>query len=205
MNGATYMADLIGGEKTGPFFDQRPTTPSPRACRAGATARRVLPCRRIRSRGAGGRAKSALASTAPRPRSTLPKRVPRPRRRRPFETRKADAFDALAELATRDGASEWSSAIRRPSLQPPGPRRGPAYERVAGSSPLWSTTAVFSPSAHAATRWTSPPSRGQPARRRPGRAVGPHRRDRWCRTGSSRPPYLAAPSYLKTVFLRLDA
>ncbi len=56
MNGATYMADVMGGQKTGLFFDQRPNHAfAARLARGGAGAGHVHPCRRLCAGGFGER------------------------------------------------------------------------------------------------------------------------------------------------------
>lgn len=57
MNGAVYLADLMGGQKTGLFFDQRPNqafAQRPAPCARRARAGCVQPCRRLWPCGAGG-------------------------------------------------------------------------------------------------------------------------------------------------------
>jgi 23S rRNA (cytosine1962-C5)-methyltransferase len=101
MNGATYFADLLGGQKTGLYFDQRRTTPSPRAGARRATCSTSSPM----SAGSGSRhwrvgRRARSRSTARRPRL----RSPSAARRRPasatrFAVRRGDAFAAMAALA----------------------------------------------------------------------------------------------------------
>ena len=53
MNGAIYLADLLGGQKTGLFYDQRPNHAFAAALAKGGRVLDVFcPCRRLRARGA---------------------------------------------------------------------------------------------------------------------------------------------------------
>ncbi|MCF6232230.1 MAG: class I SAM-dependent rRNA methyltransferase [Rhodobacteraceae bacterium] len=136
MNGATYMADLLGGQKTGLFFDQRPNH--------AFAARLVQPGARVLDvfSHVGGFALAALAqgagsalaidSSAPAldlagqgaAASGVADR---------FSTRRGDAFETLAALAT-EGETYDLVICDPPSFAPskkamePGLR---AYERLA--------------------------------------------------------------------------
>ena len=100
MNGATYLADVTGGQKTGLFYDQRPN----HAFAAGLGARRVLDvfCH-VGGFGlaalAGG-AETVLAVDSSEPALTLAaKGAGLSGVAERFETRRADAFAALEDLA----------------------------------------------------------------------------------------------------------
>jgi len=135
MNGATYLADLLGGQKTGLFYDQRPNHAFAQRLAAGARVLDVFAH-------VGGFALAALAGDAARAlavdssepalalaaegaaRSGVAER---------FETRRGDAFDTLAALDA-EGA-RFDLAICDPpafapskSAQEAGLR---AYERIA--------------------------------------------------------------------------
>ena len=105
MNGATYLADVTGGQKTGLFFDQRPN----HAFAAGlARGARVLD---VFSHVGGfalatlaGGARTALAVDSSGPALQLARDAAEAKGWSDrFETRQGDAFDALAALA-EDGA-----------------------------------------------------------------------------------------------------
>ncbi|MDJ0638454.1 MAG: class I SAM-dependent rRNA methyltransferase [Paracoccaceae bacterium] len=101
MNGATYLADVVGGQKTGLFFDQRPNHAFVARLSRGRDVLDVFSH-------VGGFALAALAGGA---RSALAIDGSAPALELAvggaeltgvadqFETRKADAFDALTELA----------------------------------------------------------------------------------------------------------
>ncbi|MCU0907446.1 MAG: class I SAM-dependent rRNA methyltransferase [Rhodobacteraceae bacterium] len=135
MNGATYMADLLGGQKTGLFFDQRPNHAFAAALSRGARVLDVfthvggfaLACL------AGG-ADSALAVDASEPALALAAQgagasgvADR------LTTRRGDAFDVLAALAA-DGVAFDVVICDPPAFSPTraaldaGLR---AYERIA--------------------------------------------------------------------------
>jgi 23S rRNA (cytosine1962-C5)-methyltransferase len=105
MNGATYMADLAGGQKTGLFYDQRPNHALVAGFARGETVLDVFS--HVGGFGlaalAGGAA-SALAVDGSAPALELAaegaRRMGAADR---FETRKADAFDALTALG-KEGA-----------------------------------------------------------------------------------------------------
>lgn len=99
MNGATYMADLLGGQKTGLFYDQRPNhafaAPLARGrrmldmfCHVGGFGLAAL---------AAGAA-SVLAVDGSAPALALAAEGARRTGGGPFETRRADAFDAMRAL-----------------------------------------------------------------------------------------------------------
>ena len=102
MNGATYLADLIGGQKTGLFYDQRPNHAF--AARL-STGRDVLD---VFSHVGGfslaslfGGAKSALAVDGSADALALAEQGAKASGvDKQFDTRKGDAFDVMAALAT---------------------------------------------------------------------------------------------------------
>ena len=135
MNGAVYMADLEGGQKTGLFFDQRPN----HAFAAGLSRRaRVLDVfAHVGGFGlaalAGG-ATSALAVDGSAPALALAEEGARQSGLEAgFSTRKGDAFDVLAALA-EEGA-RFDVVICDPPAFAPSKKALEAglraYERVA--------------------------------------------------------------------------
>ena len=101
MNGATYMADLVGGQKTGLFYDQRPNHAFAARLARGAEVLDVFTH-------VGGFGLAALAAGAARvlavdsaaPALALAEEgARRGGVADRFETRRADAFDALRALA----------------------------------------------------------------------------------------------------------
>ena len=135
MNGATYMADLLGGQKTGLFFDQRPNH---------AFAARLAPGARVLDvfSHVGGFGLAALANGA---QSALAVDGSAPALELAvegaqssglsggFSTRRGDAFDIMAELAT-EGA-QFEVVICDPPAFAPNKQSMEAglraYERVA--------------------------------------------------------------------------
>ncbi|QDL93102.1 class I SAM-dependent rRNA methyltransferase [Paroceanicella profunda] len=209
MNGAVYMADLIGGQKTGLFFDQRPNH---------AFAARLAPGLRVLDvfSHVGGFGLAALAAGAESALAVdgsaaalelagqgaeaagLGDR---------FATRKGDAFDTMAALAG-EGAQFGMVVCDPPAFAPsktalePGLR---AYEKVARQG-----AALVSPGgflvlcscSHAADleRFRAASLRGVARAGRQGQILhvgGP---------GPDHPVHVALSetSYLKAIFLRLD-
>ena len=208
MNGATYMADVMGGQKTGLFFDQRPN----HAFAAGlARDARVLD---VFSHVGGfglaalaGGATSVLAVDGSAPALELAEQgadamgvADR------FATRKGDAFDVLTALA-EEGETFDVVVCDPPAFAPSkqaldaGLR---AYERIARlAAPLVAEGGylVLCSCSHAAdlTRFRNASARGI------GRAG---RRGQIIHTGFAGPdhpllPHLAESGYLKAVFFRL--
>ncbi|SFR41202.1 SAM-dependent methyltransferase [Yoonia tamlensis] len=208
MNGAIYMADVMGGQKTGLFFDQRPN----HAFAAGlAKDARVLD---VFSHVGGfglaalaGGAASALAVDGSAPALELAAQGAAAMGASDrFETRKGDAFDVLAALA-EEGANFDVVVCDPPAFAPTrnaaeaGLR---AYERVARlAAPLVTEGGylVLCSCSHAAdlTKFRNASARGI------GRAG---RRGQIIYTGFAGPdhpqlPHLAESGYLKVVVFRL--
>jgi 23S rRNA (cytosine1962-C5)-methyltransferase len=135
MNGATYMADLTGGQKTGLFFDQRPNHAFAAALSQGSTVLDVfshvggfgLACL------AGG-ASHALAVDGSQPALDLALQgAAHMGVSERFATRKGDAFDVLAELA--DEGAQFDVVICDPPAFAPSKKALDAglraYERIA--------------------------------------------------------------------------
>ncbi len=209
MNGATYVADLLGGQKTGLFYDQRPN----HAFAAGlARGARVLD---VFSHVGGfglaalaGGADSALAVDGSAPALALAQQgaelggmADR------FATRKGDAFDVLAALG-EEGA-RFDVVICDPPAFAPSKKALEAglraYERVARlAAPLVAPGGYLGlcSCSHAAdlSRFRNASARGIG---RAGRAA------QLIHTGFAGPdhpqlPQLAESGYLKALFFRLD-
>ena len=208
MNGATYMADVIGGQKTGIFFDQRPNHAFAASLSKGA---RVLDM----FAHVGGFGLAALAAGAS---SVLAVDGSQPALdlatqgadamgvSDKFAVRKGDAFDVLTKLA-EEGETFDIVICDPPAFAPskktmePGLR---AYERVARLASALVTDGGYlgvCSCSHAAdlTKFRNASSRGI------GRAG---RRGQIIYTGFAGPdhplmPHLAETGYLKSVFFRL--
>ncbi|MGR3501127.1 RSP_2647 family RNA methyltransferase [Pseudaestuariivita sp.] len=135
MNGATYMADLVSGQKTGLFFDQRPNHAFARSLSEGA---RVLD---VFSHVGGfalaslaGGATSALSVDASAAALALAEEgAERMGARDRFSTRTGDAFDVLAAL-NAEGARFDVVICDPPAFAPSKQARDAglrAYERIA--------------------------------------------------------------------------
>ena len=208
MNGATYMADVMGGQKTGLFFDQRPNHAF--AASLSKDARVLDVFSHVGGFGlaalAGG-ATSALAVDGSAPALELAERGAAAMGvSDKFETRKGDAFDVLTALADEGQTFDVvvcdppAFAPAKPSLEA-GLR---AYERVARlAAPLVSEGGylVLCSCSHAVdlTRFRNACSRGIGRGGRRGQII---------HTGIAGPdhplmPHLAESGYLKALFYRL--
>jgi 23S rRNA (cytosine1962-C5)-methyltransferase len=209
MNGATYLADVLGGQKTGLFYDQRPNHAFAAGLARGAAVLDVFShvggfALAALARGAGralavdgSAAALALAEAGARASGTADR----------FETRRGDAFavlEALAAERARFGlvvCDPPAFAPARPALEA-GLR---AYERVARlAAPLVEPGGflVLCSCSHAVdlAAFRDASSRGI------GRAG---RRMQILHTGFAGPdhpmlPQLAESAYLKALFYRLD-
>ena len=135
MNGATYLADISGGQKTGLFFDQRPNHAFAAGLSEGA---RVLD---VFSHVGGfalaalaGRATSALAVDGSQAALTLAETGARKMGAQDrFSIRKGDAFDVLAELG--EAGERFDVVICDPPAFAPSKKALEAglraYERIA--------------------------------------------------------------------------
>ena len=209
MNGATYMADILGGQKTGLFFDQRPNHAFARSLAQGA---RVLD---VFSHVGGfalaalaGGAESALAVDASAPALALATEGARASGVADrFTARQGDAFAALEALAT--GGAQFDLVVcDPPAFAPAKPALEAglrAYERVARlAAPLVAPGGYLGlcSCSHAAdlTSFRNACARGI------GRGG---RRAQLIFTGAAGPdhpmlPQLAESGYLKALFFRLD-
>ncbi len=209
MNGATYMADLTGGQKTGLFYDQRPNH--------AFAARLVQPDAQVLDvfshvggfglamlAGGAGRALSVDGSAAAL--ELAAKGAQASGFENKFETRQGDAFDVLTQLG-QEGA-QFDVVICDPPAFAPSKQALDAglraYERVARlAAPLVEAGGYLGlcSCSHAADlgRFRDASSRGI------GRAG---RRAQLIHTGFAGPdhpqlPQLAESGYLKAVFYRL--
>jgi len=209
MNGATYMADLLGGQKTGLFFDQRPNHAF--AARLAAKDARVLDVFAhvggfgLACLAAGAGSAFAVDGSAPAlGLATQGAKASGVANR--FSTRQGDAFDTLAAL--QDEGASFDLVICDPPAFAPGKKALEAglraYERLARlAAPLvvpGGTLALCSCS-HAVdlNRFRNASTRGI------GRAG---REAQLIHTGFAGPdhpqlPQLAQSGYLKALFFRL--
>lgn len=208
MNGATYMADLTGGQKTGLFYDQRPNHAFAARMARGARVLDVFAH-------VGGFSLAALAAGAERALavdgSEPALELAREGARKSgvagrFETRKADAFDALQALG-EEGA-RFDLVICDPPAFAPGKQALEAglraYERVAKlAAPLVAEGGYLGlcSCSHAAdlARFRAACIRGIGKAGREGPLL---------HTGFAGPdhpqhPHLAETAYLKALFFRL--
>lgn len=208
MNGATYMADVMGGQKTGLFYDQRPN----HAFAAGlAQDARVLDVfSHVGGFGLAALAQGAssvLAVDGSAPALALAEAGAKAMGvSDKFATRKGDAFDVLTALA--DEGAEFDVVICDPPAFAPNRKALEAglraYERVARlAAPLVAENGYLGlcSCSHAADlgKFRNASARGI------GRAG---RRGQIIYTGFAGPdhplmPHLAESGYLKSVFFRL--
>lgn len=208
MNGATYMADVMGGQKTGLFFDQRPNHAMAASLAKGARVLDVFS--HVGGFGlaalAGG-AVSALAVDGSEPALGLGSDGASAMGvGEKFATRKGDAFEVMTALA--EEGQQFDVVVCDPPAFAPSKNALEAglraYERVARlAAPLVAEGGylVLCSCSHAAdlTKFRNASSRGI------GRAG---RRGQIIHTGFAGPdhplmPHLAESGYLKAVFYRL--
>lgn len=208
MNGAVYMADLTGGQKTGLFYDQRPNHAF--AARAAHGARVLDVFAHVggfslAALAAGAQSALAIDGSAPAlelagegaARSGVADR---------FETRREDAFDALSALG-EEGARFDVVICDPPAFAPNKPALEAglrAYERLARlAAPLVAEGGILGlcSCSHAADlgRFRTASLRGIGRGGRKGPLI---------HTGFAGPdhpqhPYLAESAYLKALFFRL--
>lgn len=208
MNGAIYMADVMGGQKTGLFFDQRPNHAMAASLAQGARVLDVFS--HVGGFGlaalAGGAA-SALAVDGSEPALGLASDGAAAMGvGEKFATRKGDAFEVMTALA--EEGQQFDVVVCDPPAFAPSKNALEAglraYERVARlAAPLVAEGGylVLCSCSHAAdlTKFRNASSRGI------GRAG---RRGQIIHTGFAGPdhplmPHLAESGYLKAVFYRL--
>ncbi|MBB5722015.1 23S rRNA (cytosine1962-C5)-methyltransferase [Loktanella ponticola] len=208
MNGTTYMADVIGGQKTGLFFDQRPNHAFAASLSKGARVLDVFSHvggfgLAALAAGAG----SVLAVDGSQPALDLAEQGAAAMGvSDKFAVRKGDAFDTLTKLA--EEGEVFDVVICDPPAFAPSKKTAEAglraYERVARlAAPLVADGGYLGlcSCSHAAdlTKFRNASSRGI------GRAG---RRGQIIYTGFAGPdhplmPHLAETGYLKSVFFRL--
>ena len=209
MNGATYLADLLGGQKTGLFYDQRPNHAF--AARLAGDARVLDVFSHVGGfslAALAGGATSALAVDGSAPALELAEGGARAMGMGDrFATRKGDAF-AVMEALRGEGAQFDLVICDPPAFAPAKPALEAglrAYERVARlAAPLVAPGGflVLCSCSHAAdlTQFRNASARGL------GRGG---RRSQLIHTGFAGPdhpqlPQLAESGYLKALFFRLD-
>ena len=209
MNGATYLADLMGGQKTGLFYDQRPNHAF--AARLAGDARVLDVFSHVGGfslAALAGGATSALAVDGSAPALELAEGGARAMGMGDrFATRKGDAF-AVMEALRGEGAQFDLVICDPPAFAPARPALEAglrAYERVARlAAPLVAPGGflVLCSCSHAAdlTQFRNASARGI------GRGG---RRSQLIHTGFAGPdhpqlPQLAESGYLKALFFRLD-
>lgn len=208
MNGATYMADLTGGQKTGLFYDQRPNQAFAARLAQGQAVLDVFShVGGFALAALAGGAASALAVDGSAPALALAEQgAQRMGASDRFGTRQGDAFEALTDLGD-EGARFGLVICDPPAFAPSKPALAAglrAYERVARlSAPLVEEGGylVLCSCSHAAdlSSFTGACLRGI------GRAG---RRAQLLHTGFAGPdhpllPQLAESGYLKALVFRL--
>ncbi|HRV63789.1 RSP_2647 family RNA methyltransferase [Albidovulum sp.] len=209
MNGATYMADLLGGQKTGLFYDQRPNHAFAQRLAKGARVLDVFAHVGGFSLAAlAGGADAALAVDSSAPALALAEEGARAAGvAGRFATRQGDAFAVMEALAA-EGRSFDLVVCDPPAFAPSKPALEAglrAYERVARlAAPLVAPGGYLGlcSCSHAAdlTQFRNASARGI------GRGG---RRGQLLHTGYAGPdhpmlPQLAESGYLKALFFRLD-
>lgn len=209
MNGATYLADVTGGQKTGLFFDQRPNHAFAARLANGARVLDVFThVGGFALAALAGGATSALAVDASAPALALAEQgamaggmADR------FTTRQGDAFEVLEALG-EEGATFDVVICDPPAFAPSKPSLEAglrAYERIARlAAPLVAKGGylVLCSCSHAADLSSF--------RNASGRGIGRGgRRAQLIHTGFAGPdhpmlPQLAESGYLKALFFRLD-
>ena len=209
MNGATYMADLVGGQKTGPFFDQRPNHAFAARLSKGARVLDVFSH-------VGGFGLAALAAGAT---SALcvdgsaaaldlaAKGAVASGVADRFSTRQGDAFDVLEALAI-EGQKFDVVICDPPAFAPAKPALEAglrAYERIARLA-----AHVVAPGGYLVLCSCSHAADLTVFRNASARGIGRGgRRGQLLHTGFAGPdhpmlPQLAESAYLKALFFRLD-
>jgi 23S rRNA (cytosine1962-C5)-methyltransferase len=208
MNGATYFADLEGGQKTGLFFDQRPNHAFAKRLSKGSNVLDVFShVGGFALAALAGGAQSALAVDASAPALALAAKGAAASGFANFTTRQGDAFDVLEALGTED--ARFDMVICDPPAFAPNKNALEAglraYERVAKlAAGLVSQGGylVLCSCSHAAdlTAFRNACARGIGRGGRKGQLIY---------TGFAGPdhpmmPVLAESAYLKSLFFRLD-
>ena len=208
MNGAAYFADLLGGQKTGLFFDQRPNHAFAQSLARDARVLDVFSHVGGFSLAAlAGGAASALAVDSSAPALELAGQgADAMRLEGRFDTRRGDAFDVMAALA-EDGAQFDLVVCDPPAFAPSRQAQEAglrAYERVARLA-----AKLVSPGGYLGLCSCSHAVDLARFRAASARGIGrAGRRSQIIYTGFAGPdhpqlPQLAESGYLKAVFFRL--
>ena len=209
MNGATYMADLLGGQKTGLFYDQRPNHAFAARLAKGARVLDVFThVGGFALAALAGGADSALAVDASAPALALAEQgaqaggvADR------FSTRQGDAF-AVLEALGQDGAQFDLVICDPPAFAPAKPALEAglrAYERIARLA-----AQLVAPGGYLVLCSCSHAADLNSFRNASARGIGRGgRRGQIIHTGFAGPdhplmPQLAESGYLKSLFFRLD-
>lgn len=208
MNGATYFADLEGGQKTGLFFDQRPNHAFAKRLAKGAKVLDVFShVGGFALAALAGGADSALAVDASAPALALAAKGAAASGFANFATRQGDAFDVLEALGT-EGARFDMVVCDPPAFAPnknaleAGLR---AYERVAKLA-----AGLVAPGGYLVLCSCSHAADLTAFRNACARGIGRGgRRGQLIYTGFAGPdhpmmPVLAESAYLKSLFFRVD-
>ncbi len=208
MNGATYFADLEGGQKTGLFFDQRPNHAFAKRLAKGSKVLDVFShVGGFALAALAGGAQSALAVDASAPALALAAKGAAASGFANFSTRQGDAFDVLEALGA-EGARFDMVVCDPPAFAPnknaleAGLR---AYERVAKLA-----AGLVSPGGYLVLCSCSHAADLTAFRNACARGIGRGgRKGQLIYTGFAGPdhpmmPVLAESAYLKSLFFRLD-
>ena len=208
MNGATYFADLEGGQKTGLFFDQRPNHAFAKRLAKGSKVLDVFShVGGFALAALAGGAQNALAVDASAPALALAAKGAAASGFANFATRQGDAFDVLEALGT-EGARFDMVICDPPAFAPnknaleAGLR---AYERVAKLA-----AGLVSPGGYLVLCSCSHAADLTAFRNACARGIGRGgRKAQLIYTGFAGPdhpmmPVLAESAYLKSLFFRLD-
>lgn len=209
MNGAVYMADLLGGQKTGLFYDQRPNHAFAARIAKGAKVLDVFS--HVGGFGlaalAGG-ATSALAVDGSAPALALAQKGAEAMGvAEKFSTRQGDAFDVLEALA-EEGAQFDVVICDPPAFAPSKPALVAglrAYERIARLA-----SALVAPGGYLVLCSCSHAADISSFRNSSARGIGRGgRSSQLIHTGYAGPdhpvlPQLAESGYLKALFFRLN-
>jgi len=209
MNGATYMADVLGGQKTGLFFDQRPNHAFAALLARDARVLDVFAhVGGFALAALAGGASSALAVDGSAPALALAEKGAEAGGMADrFATRQGDAFEVMDALAA-EGEKFDLVVCDPPAFAPAKPALEAglrAYERVAMKA-----AALVAPGGYLCLCSCSHAADLASFRNASARGIGRGgRRSQILYTGSAGPdhpilPQLAESGYLKTVFFRLD-
>lgn len=209
MNGANYMADVLGGQKTGLFFDQRPNHAfAARLAKGGTVLDMFAHVGGFALAALAGGATQALAVDSSAPALALAEAGAKASGTADrFQTLQGDAFDMLQKLA-EEGRRFDTVICDPPAFAPNKPALDAglrAYERVARGA-----AALVAPGGYLGLCSCSHAADLASFRNASARGIGrAGRRGVILHTGFAGPdhpqlPQLAESGYLKAVFFRLD-